>query len=264
MLVLEMLGDLDSVRTHGCIPGDLNPIHDARLLFRYVPFSSPPVLHHELLFVVMGTLWTLQSSHPGLSLYSKEPLAFGTAYYAISLGTNIVLTALIVARLLVYRRAHLAQLGTEHTREYLSAATLIIESAALYSAFAIAFLVSYALNNPINQIWLGFAQAAQVLCLCILRKFFDDTNECSYFGSVASRNVPHHLPCRRRDCLDPQDCDNTRRYEHAVPGRRQREADGRRYRNDRRAYHGFLPCRYRQCGWSRGCPRKGISMRKNY
>ena len=110
----------------------------------------------------MGTLWTLQSSHPGLSLYSKEPLAFGTAYYTLSLGTNIVLTVLIVASLIIYRRAHAAHLPPEHTQHYLSLATLIVESAALYSAFAIAFLVSYALDAPINQIWLGFAQAAQV------------------------------------------------------------------------------------------------------
>lgn len=110
----------------------------------------------------MGTLWTLQSSHPGLSLYSEQPLAYGTAYYAISLGVNIVLTILIISRLLLYRRTHLAHLPAQHAHQYLSLATLIIESAALYSVFAIAFLVSYALNKPINQIWLGFAQAAQV------------------------------------------------------------------------------------------------------
>ena len=110
----------------------------------------------------MGTLWTLQSSHPGLSLYSKQPLAYGTSYYAISLGTNIILTVLIVTRLLMYRRTHLAHLPAEHGRQYLSLATLIVESAALYSAFSIAFLVSYGINSPINQVWLGCAQAAQV------------------------------------------------------------------------------------------------------
>ena len=110
----------------------------------------------------MGTLWTLESSHPGLSMYSAQPLAYGTAYYALSLGVNIILTVLIVARLLMYRRTHMAHLPPEHAQQYLSLATLIIESAALYSAFAIASLVSYAIDNPISQIWLGSAQAAQV------------------------------------------------------------------------------------------------------
>ena len=128
--------------------------------------------------IVMGTLWTLQSSHPGLSMYSKEPLAFGTAYYALSLGVNIILTILIVARLLMYRRTHLEHLPAEHAQHYLSLATLIIESAALYTCFAIAFLVSYALNKPINQIWLGFAQAAQASTdsLCTLVNLC--TDEC--------------------------------------------------------------------------------------
>ena len=126
----------------------------------------------------MGTLWTLQSSHPGLSMYSKEPLAFGSAYYALSLGVNIILTILIVARLLMYRRTHLEHLPAEHAQHYLSLATLIIESAALYTCFAIAFLVSYALNKPINQIWLGFAQAAQASTdsLCTLVNLC--THEC--------------------------------------------------------------------------------------
>ena len=110
----------------------------------------------------MGTLWTLESSHPGLSMYSAQPLAYGTAYYTLSLGVNIILTILIVGRLLMFRRTHMAHLPAEHAKQYLSLATLIVESAALYSAFAVAFLVSYALDKPINQVLLGFSQAAQV------------------------------------------------------------------------------------------------------
>ena len=93
-----MLGDLDSLRIHDCVSGDLNPIYNAYCLLQYAPFPSLSVHDHEQSFIVMGILWTIQSSHPDLSLYSKEPLAFGTAYYAISLGTNILLTVLIVTQ----------------------------------------------------------------------------------------------------------------------------------------------------------------------
>ncbi|RDX50536.1 hypothetical protein OH76DRAFT_455853 [Lentinus brumalis] len=110
---------------------------------------------------VMGTLWTLQSSQPNLSMYSAQPLAFGIAYYTLSLGVNIILTSFIILRLMFYRRTHLAHLPPQHAKQYLSLATVIIESAALYSVFSVAFLVSYAMQQPINQIWLGFAQAAQ-------------------------------------------------------------------------------------------------------
>ena len=112
----------------------------------------------------MGTLWTLQSSQPGLSLYSALPLAYGTAYYTISLSSNIVMTMLIIVRLLIYRRTIMRSLGpsTEHARDYTSLATIVIESASLYSVFGILFLITYAINNPLNQIFLSFANSTQV------------------------------------------------------------------------------------------------------
>ncbi|KAL0576738.1 hypothetical protein V5O48_005244 [Marasmius crinis-equi] len=111
--------------------------------------------------VPLGILWTLQSSHPGLSMYSKLPLAFGTSYYAISLGVNIIITILITIRLLMYRRNAAGILPENHAREYLSLATIFVESAALYSVCSILFLITYAVNNPANQVLLSFASDAQ-------------------------------------------------------------------------------------------------------
>ncbi|KAF5324065.1 hypothetical protein D9758_019018 [Tetrapyrgos nigripes] len=91
----------------------------------------------------------------------KLPLAFGTSYYAISLGVNIIITILITIRLLMYRRSAQEILPESHAREYLSLATIFVESAALYSVCSILFLVTYAVNNPANQVLLGFASDAQ-------------------------------------------------------------------------------------------------------
>lgn len=110
----------------------------------------------------MGTLWTLQSSQPGLSLYSALPMAYGTAYYVISLSVNIVLTILIAVRLLLYRRQAIATLSAAHGAHYISLATIFVESAAIYSLFAFIFIITYAVNNPINQIFLAVASSAQV------------------------------------------------------------------------------------------------------
>ncbi|KAJ6590044.1 hypothetical protein DFH09DRAFT_1027270 [Mycena vulgaris] len=110
---------------------------------------------------VMGTLWTLQSSQPHLSMYSKLPMAYGTAYYAISLGANILLTLLIIGRLVAYRRTLLESLPPDLATHYISLGTVIVESAALYSVFSLLFLVTYAINNPTNQIWLAVASASQ-------------------------------------------------------------------------------------------------------
>ncbi|KAH6911142.1 hypothetical protein BKA70DRAFT_1370860 [Coprinopsis sp. MPI-PUGE-AT-0042] len=99
---------------------------------------------------VMGTLWTIWSSSPGLSLYSDLPRKFGTAYYSLSLGVNILLTILIASLL-----------PGEDAREYYSLAAIFVESAALYSVMAILFIVTYAIDHPINQIWLCVASNSQ-------------------------------------------------------------------------------------------------------
>ncbi|KAJ7725653.1 hypothetical protein DFH07DRAFT_251807 [Mycena maculata] len=109
----------------------------------------------------MGTLWTLESSQPDLSMYSAGPWAYGTAYYTLSLGANIVLTILIIGRLLLYRRTLLKELPAELATHYISLATLIIESAALYSIFSLLFLITYAVQDPSAQIWLGVASCCQ-------------------------------------------------------------------------------------------------------
>ncbi|KAJ7929590.1 hypothetical protein B0H13DRAFT_1596114 [Mycena leptocephala] len=122
----------------------------------------------------MGTLWTLESSQPTLSMYSALPLAYGTSYYAISLSANIILTLLIIGRLVSYRRTLIQSLPAESANHYISLAAVIIESAALYSVFAILFLITYAVNNPTNQVWLAVASACQQIAnLLIIYRLAD-------------------------------------------------------------------------------------------
>lgn len=138
-----------------------------RLLVSF--FSCHPRSSTKTLFVVvMGTLWTLQSSQPGLSLYSKSPQAYGTSYYAISLGVNVILTILITIRLFMYRRMILDVLPEEHARYYVSLATIMVESAALYSVLALVSIITYAINNPLNQVFLSAASPAQVCAPIVL------------------------------------------------------------------------------------------------
>ncbi|KAJ7890661.1 hypothetical protein B0H14DRAFT_2336287 [Mycena olivaceomarginata] len=122
--------------------------------------------HVSLLFsswlpLLWGTMWTLESSHPQLSMYSALPMAYGTAYYAISLSVNIILTFLIIGRLVSYRRTLLESLPADLATHYISLATVIVESAALYTVFAILFLITYAINHPTNQVWLAVASGCQ-------------------------------------------------------------------------------------------------------
>ncbi|KAF8690389.1 hypothetical protein AX14_002949 [Amanita brunnescens Koide BX004] len=121
--------------------------------------------------LVLGVMWAYLSSRPGLSLYSKLPLAIGTAYYVTSLGVNLLLTILIITRLLLYRRAVSKSLPAGYTNHYLSVATIVVESVLLYSIFALAFIITYALNNPMNQIFMYMGSACQQIAgyMIILR-----------------------------------------------------------------------------------------------
>ncbi|EIM92385.1 uncharacterized protein STEHIDRAFT_117406 [Stereum hirsutum FP-91666 SS1] len=136
---------------------------------------------------VMGTFWTLQSSQPGLTFYSKLPLAFGSAYYSISLGVNILLTILIILRLALYRRQIMSSMGAAHAKHYVSLATMVIESAVVYSAFALLFLITYAAQEVSAQIWLGVASSVQQITTYLIiyrlaegRAWKQDTLQSTY------------------------------------------------------------------------------------
>ena len=75
---------------------------------------------------------------------------------------NIILTILIISRLLTYRRRIKKVMGQDHGKDYVSLAAFVVESAILYSIFALAFLITYAINSPINQVFIGLVTPAQV------------------------------------------------------------------------------------------------------
>lgn len=112
--------------------------------------------------IVMGIIWAIESTKPGLSLYNLLPLKYGTSYYVLSVSANVILTILITVQLLIFRRRIIKSQSPEHGREYFSLVTIMVESAALYSGCGIMFIVTYALNNPLNQIFLFVANSSQV------------------------------------------------------------------------------------------------------
>ena len=80
----------------------------------------------------------------------------------MTLGLNLLLTCLIITRLLLYRRAVLNALPSDYTKHYLSLASIIIESALLYSLCGVAFIITYVLESPWYRIFLYTAVACQV------------------------------------------------------------------------------------------------------
>ena len=80
----------------------------------------------------------------------------------MSLSLNISMTVAICARLLFYRRRITKVLGPNHGTQYTSVAAMIVESSFLYSAFALLFLIPFALNNPIQNAFIQLMGEIQV------------------------------------------------------------------------------------------------------
>lgn len=80
----------------------------------------------------------------------------------MTLALNIIVTLLIVGRILFHRRRVNLLLGAEHVAHYTNIVAILVESASLYSAFSILFLVPFALNNPLSQVFLQTMGQVQV------------------------------------------------------------------------------------------------------
>ena len=87
---------------------------------------------------------------------------FTAPYFWMSLSLNISMTIAICARLLYYRRRITRVLGPNHGTQYTSVAAMIVESSFLYSAFALLFLIPFALDNPIQNAFIQLMGEIQV------------------------------------------------------------------------------------------------------
>ena len=101
----------------------------------------------------MSLLYLVQvSSASPFRAANGSTINFTAPYSGVSLALNILLTIAIVLRLLFYRRQIERALGKEHAANYAGIAAMVVESAALYSAFSLFFLIPFGLNSPIANI----------------------------------------------------------------------------------------------------------------
>ncbi|KAJ7640764.1 hypothetical protein DFH06DRAFT_1215164 [Mycena polygramma] len=130
-------------------------------LARYV-MAFPALLY--LGSLAMGIMFGIETTSPN-GLFGSITASFGIPYFTISLSLNIILTLLIVGRIWYHQRSMKALFGNDHShqRPYQLLLTMFVESAALFSIISILLLVTFALGNPINQIWLGLSPAVQLI-----------------------------------------------------------------------------------------------------
>lgn len=111
----------------------------------------------------MGCILLFQLSQPNANLWSTTTVNFGIPYWSISVSLNVLVTSLIVAKLYFIRRRTRAVLSTHHSRTYTSVAAMLVESAALYSATALLFIITYARNSQIQNLVLPVLGQVQAI-----------------------------------------------------------------------------------------------------
>lgn len=106
---------------------------------------------------VFAILELVASFKPGGFFFGKKSVNFGIPYYALTISLNIIVTSLICLRLFSLSRVVRQTMGEAHARTYTSVAAIMVESAAPYSLFGIAFLIPYARGSLVSitfgQVW---------------------------------------------------------------------------------------------------------------
>lgn len=74
------------------------------------------------------------------------------AYLCLQVGLTIIYTLLVAGRLFVFRKRMRDVLGREHIRPYEIATSMVVESAALYSALGILFIFTFAFHSNISNL----------------------------------------------------------------------------------------------------------------
>ncbi|KAJ7188005.1 hypothetical protein C8R46DRAFT_879144 [Mycena filopes] len=138
-------------------------VYRSSVNFGRLVIALPVVL--SLATLAIGILWLKQVGVTSASPWDTSGINFTTPYFAMSLALNILVTILIVVRLMMYRwRINRAMpLGSNHGAEYTSLAAMIVESAAIYSLFALLFLVPFVIGHPLSQLFLQALSPVQVM-----------------------------------------------------------------------------------------------------
>jgi len=148
---------------------------DAFLMYRfYIIWGSRLILVVFPILMYLGglALAILQiytSALPGALFFSRKAINFGLPYYTISIALNVILTSGIVGRVIYFERRLSSTLQSESMRVYTGVASILIESAALYSIIGTMMLIPYGLNAPtavaFAQVWEKLAAIAPQLIL---------------------------------------------------------------------------------------------------
>ncbi|KII87189.1 hypothetical protein PLICRDRAFT_176971 [Plicaturopsis crispa FD-325 SS-3] len=129
---------------------------------------------------------------PNQTFWTQITINLAIPYWSISIALNIILTLLIAGRLLLMRRRLIQTIPNGGIASpYVSLSAMLIESAFIYSVNAVIFLVSYAVNSPIQNLALPLLCQTQVIAPLLIivrvaqgRAWTRDTYSATFTGNT--------------------------------------------------------------------------------
>ncbi|THV05119.1 hypothetical protein K435DRAFT_826607 [Dendrothele bispora CBS 962.96] len=146
--------------------------------------------------VASGILLLISVTHSDDSFYAQRSVNISIAFWSLSLGLNVILTLLISGRLLLARYHLKSTIGPRYGQDYISVVNMLVESASLYSVWALVFLVTYARGSAAQNIFLpALGQIQAIAPLLILTRVISGrawgtTAGPSYQTGFRSTSIP--------------------------------------------------------------------------
>jgi hypothetical protein len=134
---------------------------------------------------VLGSMLLVTLHEPGGNFTQSLTFDLFTTYWSLEVAVNLLLTTLIVGKLL-YMRHRLRSIGQVdvHQSPYVSLSAMLVESSALFTAFGLAFLISYVRNDNFDGIVLPMCAQVQVrpshiiCCLALIFLSLSPSHHC--------------------------------------------------------------------------------------
>ncbi|OJT11895.1 hypothetical protein TRAPUB_11541 [Trametes pubescens] len=146
----------------------LNLLSDGLLIYRcFIVWSDIRIVIFPILLYLgtfsVGIAQLVVSGQPKSNYFLGLAHTLGVSYTSCVISLNLIVSGLICG-CIVFRSRNIArQVGHDVGRDYVTAAAIIVESAALYALTGVAYLVAFAINSQLEVFFLS----VYVMMTCI-------------------------------------------------------------------------------------------------
>ncbi|KAL1943618.1 hypothetical protein VTO73DRAFT_4063 [Trametes versicolor] len=146
----------------------LNLLSDGLLIYRcFVVWDDIRVVLFPIVLYLgtfsVGIAQLIESGKPQSSYFLGLAHTLGVSYTSCVISLNLIVSGLICGRIVYKGRTIARHIGFDVGRDYVTAAAILVESAALYALTGVAYVVAFALNSQLEIFFLSI----YVMMTCI-------------------------------------------------------------------------------------------------